>query len=321
MIDKLKKVANKLDELGLYKEADEVDSIIRRLAQDPNEMRKMSLQRAKVTLLDNIIRDLEVQKSNIPTGYVGEDRGNLKKAVDRAITKLNRLKNPAVKFNRAQGLARAYISDLPDIYRMFDKNVTFSDIFSKASDEKVNSYLNQAIAYGHMAQKEKAAPGGAAGDKYHIDTELAPGSLKRKYKRGPNVAKFQKMFNQAIQNTPYADKKLTVDGIRGPNTMKAEQLVKQMGGLAGLKRQLPSIPSPKPPALPPGASQMDPSTRAVKMLERSGVPLSDAMIKDVQNKAERTYKSLSNKFDPDTVKDRFVADMIRYIDDLKAQVK
>lgn len=130
--------------------------------QQAKQERAKSLERAKNQFLDNVIRGLDRHAKNIPALYIGEDRGDINQAVERVKRRINDIKTQNITINKAQQLASAYMSDLPNISRWFSPDVMFSDIVPDAVDQNVSRHLDQAGSWGIMVKQ--LAPTGVAGD-------------------------------------------------------------------------------------------------------------------------------------------------------------
>ena len=192
--------------------------------------RDTNLRDATEQFLDNILSLLDAQKKEIPWVYMGEDRGNIYKMVDRVKLNISGLKGRGLSLKQAQQRSTDLMKHIPDAQSFFGGGAMFSDVVANALDQRVSRYLDQGIFFGKLVKELEANPAAAPGG--------TAGNIKKKkgYKRGPKYRKFQIWFNKAIERTPYeraGGNVLEVDSVFGPKTQKAWHLVnKSYGGQA-----------------------------------------------------------------------------------------
>lgn len=197
----LTSLADKLENMGFKKSADNVNELKKKVAQS-----SAALQ-FKQDVLYNLEKiDVDRFKNIYKQRAIKEWRQRSMPTLNEAVSAANDLAN---KWNKA----------LPEI--------------SSVVQPTVRRYFPQLKYERKLTELKRTRPvGGLAGSVEEELPQLEPIPAKKKYPHGPKIREFQKWFNNAIKDTAYekVGDTLKVDGIYGPNTKYADHLVRSYGG-------------------------------------------------------------------------------------------
>jgi hypothetical protein len=247
-------LADKLNSMDFKKHADIVSELLKKkVAQDPKLQLDTFSRQVGDKLIDTVVNAL-------PGGPAA--------AGQKAVLKGLKGKPYNVVYNNALRL----VNTQPDMRGAWNKGlVAINPDVARLTD------LQKKVK---PAPAPTPVPGGVAGN---VEEELEkptleslPVSKRKRYPRGPKVKKLQMRFNSAIARTPYAaaGNTLDPDGVFGPKTRAAYNLVKAHGGWKKFeqamvaKKQKRPVKQKAPPAPPSPPTSANPESVALSMLKR-----------------------------------------------------